>query len=96
MELHNLRCTSSQQKRSDASQSMVKYRNIITHPDKENRELFLSLSRDFKIDVWKLCVWSLELLLLRLFEYEGIYANRIKRQYGVEIELVPWGQNSGS
>jgi hypothetical protein len=48
----------------------------------------------FRVESWLLTLWYLELSLLRLFNYQGTYANRLIRGgfSGNEAETVPWRQ----
>jgi len=75
----------------DTPTAMTMIRNTITHPTKKNREKFGKHLKGARTDVWTLGLWSLELCLLRLFEYRGSYGNRITQQWCGEIEKVPWG-----
>ena len=37
-----------------------------------------------------LSLWYVELFLLKLFEYNGLYSNRLTRKWVGEVESVPW------
>jgi hypothetical protein len=66
-------------------------RNWIGHPTKRNREKFRSLTSPALTEAWTLGVWYLELLLLRLMDFDGLYSNRLVGQKCVgEVEPVPW------
>ncbi len=93
-ELQELHGLSKEKNWQDSAKAMTEVRNKITHPQKKNRKDFLQLSRKLKIDTWKLSLWNLELLLLKLFKYEGKYANRISRQNIGDVELVPWAKDA--
>ena len=91
-DIHTLVQISKQLNWTDGVKAITEIRNKLTHPKKSNRKNFI-LSRDIKIGAWKLSLWYLELLLLRLFQYEGKYANRIVRQFTGETEPLPWSEN---
>ena len=61
-------------------------RNRIVHPDKKDQLEYGPVR-----DAWKLSLWYLELLLLRLFDYEGPYRSRADSPQSIgESRLVPW------
>ncbi|MEO1592031.1 MAG: thiol methyltransferase, partial [Cyanobacteria bacterium J06632_22] len=62
----------------------------IIHPTRKNREKLKKYQLKVRIDTWKVSIWILELLLLRLLDYQGTYHNRLIHQYVGEIEEVPW------
>lgn len=72
---------------SDTATAMTEIRNTITHPTKKNREKYDRHGDDSRVNAWNLGLWNLELVLLRLFEYEGTYSNRLKEH---NDEQVPW------
>jgi hypothetical protein len=78
-------------KRPDNAAAMATIRNTITHPTKKNREKFGKHPGEARTNAWVLGLWALELCLLRLFDYDGTYANRITQRFVGEIERVPWG-----
>ena len=42
-------------------------------------------------EAWQLAQWYLELILLRLFAFNGSYSNRTKQgKYIGQVEPVPW------
>ncbi|MFQ4136801.1 hypothetical protein PGN35_010820 [Nodosilinea sp. PGN35] len=79
-----------QEKWVDGAKAITEIRNKLTHPKKKNRKKFLLLSRDIKINAWKLSLLYLELVLLKLFKHQGRYANRIRRKFVGDTEQVPW------
>ncbi len=61
-------------------------RNRIVHPDKKQQ-----LKGDGVKDAsYLLALWYLELLLLRLFDYQGVFSDRLSRTFVGEVEPVPW------
>ncbi len=75
---------------TDAPAAMTAIRNAITHPTKRNRERLGRHPARIKHEVWSLGLWYLELCLLKLFKYQGVYANRLTRRYQGQVEPVPW------
>jgi hypothetical protein len=71
--------------------ALTMIRNRIVHSSPESRERIRDLSNDSILEAWKLGLWYIELLLLSLFEYQGVYYNRLRRDRNVrDIEPVPW------
>lgn len=68
-------------------------RNSITHADPENRTRLRNISSSAKVEAWEISLWYLELILLFLCDYKGVYSNRISRSRlnGGE-EVVPWSK----
>jgi len=75
---------------SDTAEAMTAIRNTITHPTKKKRNKFAANSFQTRLDIWNLGLWNLELCLLRLFGYNGGYANRLTRKWVGQTEIVPW------
>lgn len=71
----------------DGPQAFVEIRNAIVHPPKLRQN-----ARAFPIyEGWLLGAWYLELVLLRLFNFQGQYSNRTREVlYVGEVEPVPW------
>jgi hypothetical protein len=74
----------------DTSTAMTAIRNTITHPTRKNRLIFARQTDEARAEAWNLGVWSLELCLLRLFDYQGTYGNRLKDRRAGQVEPVPW------
>jgi hypothetical protein len=73
-----------------APDAITQIRNSIVHPTKKNRMEFNNLSQE-ACDVLDLCRWSLELCILKLCNYNGVYTNTLKRlQYNGDVDTVPW------
>jgi hypothetical protein len=69
---------------------MTVIRNTITHPTRKNRERYDNHPDEARYEAWQLGLWALELCLLRLFNYNGLYSNRITCKAAWEAEPVPW------
>ena len=70
----------------DICDILVYARNAIVHPDNRNRGRF----DDVLPLVAQLGLWLLELTLLRLLGYRGLYANRLPERWVGDEDLVPW------
>ncbi len=66
-------------------------RNMVIHPDNRRRERLEGADDSPLIDVWHCGLWALELLLLRLFGYNGGYQDRRKNpRFAGDPDPVPW------
>lgn len=70
----------------DGAQAFVKLRNSIVHPGDEIS------AGNVVFEAWLLGLRYLELILLHLFDYEGVYAYRLKKgsRWPEDVENVPW------
>jgi hypothetical protein len=76
----------------DGPQALTEFRNALVHSNPKKRKKVLGAGTDLGHEAWELSLWYLELVLLRLFGYQGKYANRLVREgfRGNEVEAVPW------
>lgn len=72
--------------------AIIELRNSIAHPNLRNRDGDVTVLA--KYEVQQLAVWSLELLILRFFNYQGKYHNRWKHKWVGETEPLPWNINT--
>jgi hypothetical protein len=77
----------------DSADGMTAIRNSITHPTKANREKYASHSHALRLELWKLGLLTLELCLLRILKYQGVYSNRITCTWRGSVERVPWAES---
>jgi hypothetical protein len=69
----------------DGMDAITGIRNSLIHPSAHEQVL------DFTyFEAWKLSLWYIDLVLLRLCRYSGKYANRLNQGW---VEPVPWAQN---
>ena len=54
------------------------------------------LSGDVYHEARELGLWYVEMLLLKLFDYQGEYSNRLTQKWRGQVELVPWAHTSAS
>jgi hypothetical protein len=74
------------QKWGDSMDAITKIRNNIIHPaDKEQQ-----LPEQATLEAWKLSLWYIDMILLRLCGHHGECANRLTPHWTGQVELVPW------
>ena len=66
--------------------TIVKIRNDLIHQDMSHGILSVDVYRQART----LGLWYVEMLLLKLFDYNGIYADRLTQQWRGQVEPVPW------
>ena len=66
--------------------ALVDLRNGLVHQKMKNGIPSSEVQRQAR----KLGLWYIELLLLKLFEYSGLYSNRLTRKWRGDVETVPW------
>jgi hypothetical protein len=69
----------------DGMDAITDIRNSLVHPHDERQ-----LPKGSEFDAWRLSMWYLNLIILRLCKYNGHYGNRLNRRSAGELELVPW------
>lgn len=76
----------------DAPEAVVQIRNAIVHSQEEKRKKLKYLDDKTKYEALQLCIWYIELALLKILDYKGIYTNRcsLKPSRSGKAELVPW------
>jgi hypothetical protein len=81
----------------NGSYTLSELRNNIIHAAPENREKFRNTSFETMIEALELGLWYVELVLLRLFDYQGHYFNRVLKSplsreglFHDNIVAVPW------
>ena len=66
--------------------ALVDLRNGLVHQKMKNGILSSEAQRQAR----ELGLWYVELLLLELFGYSGLYSNRLTRKWTGDVETVPW------
>lgn len=76
----------------DGPDAVVQIRNAIVHSQEEKRKKLSSIHHLVKFQALQLCVWYIEMALLHILEFDGIYFNRCSSSTSVvdARELVPW------
>lgn len=73
----------------DGPRALTALRNAIAHPNR--RKALGDLFEPSLADCWRLGVWYLEMVLLWLFAYDGVYASRLNpNPVPGHVERVPW------
>jgi hypothetical protein len=95
-ELHKMSKMSKAENYSDSPKCITVVRNKIIHPkrtsDKEGKaKPILTFSSPIHREASLLSLWYLEMCLLKIFEYEGVYANRLrKNRWAGNYDPLPW------
>ena len=66
--------------------ALIAIRNDLVHEDMKHDILTFEAYRQAR----ELGLWYVELLLLALFGYRGLYSNRLTREWPCDVERVPW------
>ncbi len=70
---------------ADSMELITGIRNALVHPDAP-----AALPEQPFVEGWKLSLWYVDMVLLRLCGHVGSYANRLKQRWVGEVEIVPW------
>lgn len=74
----------------DSADAMTAMRNTITHPTQKNRVKYARHSSAVRTETWKICLWYLELIILKILNYNGAYRSRISCTWVGHIVPIPW------
>ena len=79
----------------DAPDATVQIRNAIVHSQEEKRKKLSSIHYKAKYEALQLCLWYIEMTLLKILEYDDKYYNRTSSEFikSKAIEFVPWLKN---
>ena len=72
--------------------TIVEIRNDLIHQDMSYGILSVDVYRQART----LGLWYVEMLLLKLFDYNGVYANRLTQQWRGQVEPVPWASKGAA
>lgn len=70
---------------NDSMHAITDLRNGLVHPKERG-----TLPGNTYNEAWKLSLWYIDLILLRLCNHSGMYSNRLANRYVGEVEDVPW------
>ena len=70
----------------DAPHALTEIRNSLVHPEHRRRG---QVSSSY-YEAWNLGLWYLEMGILAICGYSGIYGNRLKQRWVGQVEDVPW------
>lgn len=81
---------------TDAPSTVVEIRNRIIHPRKiAGYDSIFKFSEETRVQAAFLSSWQLEMCLLNLFKYQGVYSNRLKLgRYDGDYDDLPWNSNT--
>lgn len=69
----------------DGMGAITSIRNSVVHPEPKDKRPDGSY-----VEGWKLALWYLDMVFLRLCGHEGSYANRLESRWKGQVESVPW------
>lgn len=77
---------------ADAPEAIVQIRNAIIHSQLEKRKKITKLNYQTKYEALQLSIWYIELSMLNILGYTGIYSNRCSRESFPKNreQNVPW------
>lgn len=80
------------EKHNDAPETIVQIRNAIVHSQHEKRKKLRDIDYTAKYEALQLCLWYIELSLLKILNYDGVYSNRCSANMSsrARVESVPW------
>ena len=70
---------------SDSMHAITDLRNGLVHPKERG-----TLPTNTYHEAWKLSLWYIDLILLRLCDYNGKYSDRLTTRFVGQVEDVPW------
>jgi hypothetical protein len=73
----------------DALDALTGVRNSLVHPDNKS-----TTHENTYYDAWRLALWYIDLIILKLCGHNGNYANRLVARFVGEVESVPWSRTS--
>jgi len=76
----------------DGVEAFVQIRNALVHAQEEKRKKLLAIDQQVKIDALELGLWYLELCILHVLNYKGVYQFRCSDRLlsGTNELSVPW------
>jgi hypothetical protein len=76
---------------SNGPQILVQLRNGMVHPKQAKRDYVFQIPRMARSELQQLGLWYLELLLLHMLDYDGMYYPRFLKDYPSNtVTKVPW------
>ena len=69
--------------------ALTDIRNDLVHPEQKFKDISIPY-----FEAWKLGQWYLDLLLLKLFGFNGEYGNRLTQEWVGQVERVPWAEHN--
>ncbi len=78
------------EKKIEISKALTEIRSKITHPKRNKSSISIIHSTALRQETWLLSLYYLELVLLHIFEYQGLYQSRIKFNREGDYDELPW------
>lgn len=75
----------------DLPHAITEVRNSLVHPESKNRSQFSAVYRE----AWMCSLWLLELSILRIVGYDGMYSSRVGPGPYKTYGKVPWAKEHG-
>lgn len=73
----------------DCPEAITYIRNAIIHSQGQKRKKLRTIHRHAKAQALWAAIWYIELVMLKVLEYDGNYRNRVSADPSIE-ETVPW------
>lgn len=77
-----------EEKWTDGIETITRIRNSLVHPATKS-----NLPSHSYYEGWKLSLWYIDMILLRLCGHHGKYANRLTQEWAGQVESVPWAHD---
>jgi hypothetical protein len=74
----NLQKYASNERITDAPETITRLRNALIHSNLKKRQKVSDLDKDVKKEVLQLCIWYIEVAIMHILKYDGLYINRCK------------------
>lgn len=71
------------------AEAIVRLRNEVVHAKSKE-----TIRDGTWLQGWRLSMWYLDLIILKLCNHNGEYANRLAKRFIGNLEAVPWGEES--
>lgn len=84
--LHHTAAAQQQKTWRDGPHAITKIRNDLVHP-----KAHAPSEKEVVWEVWNLAQWYIELIILKLSDYRGVYSNRLTAKWVGEVEEFPLG-----
>jgi hypothetical protein len=74
----------------DGPHAITSLRNALVHPEDSSAALDADVGA--RVQAYSLGQWYLELMLMRICDYEGVYSNRLEPKWVGDVSPVPWAR----
>jgi hypothetical protein len=90
VELSDLRDAAHHLKIPSDPEIFVRLRNGIVHSNKSKRADIAHIVDAARWQALQYGLWCIEMVILRLCNYKGVYSDRLRHKWVGEVETVPW------